>query len=195
MYNPGLTDRRSFGGGSRCFGLDADVHLASRPKGQLAQLLREGFPVALGGGFDLLQLFGTKPGGNDFGTQTRSRCIGWRRWRNPGSTHSKVRSKRAGIHALHASRSILGEMGEKVRYARPGERNSTETLGTEVDFEQVLYRLARHAQSLFTAAACLERAQVVLPGGDCAADLANATLVHAKYPLGKHTVDVGGKRV
>ena len=41
-------------------------------------------------------------------------------------------------------------------------------------------RLARHAQSLFTAAACLERAQVVLPGGDCAADLASATLVHAR---------------
>ena len=44
----------------------------------------------------------------------------------------------------------------------------------------MLYRLARHAQSLFTAAACLERAQVVLPGGDSAADLASATLVHAR---------------
>ena len=53
--------------------------LTSRPKGQLAQPLREGFSVALGGIFDLLQLFGTKPGGNGFGTQTRSRCIGWRR--------------------------------------------------------------------------------------------------------------------
>jgi hypothetical protein len=61
--------------------------LTSRPKGQLAQPLREGFPVALGGIFDLLQLLGTKPGGNGFGTQTRSRSIGWRRrrWRNAGS--------------------------------------------------------------------------------------------------------------
>jgi hypothetical protein len=50
----------------------------------------------------------------------------------------------------------------------------------QVDFEQVLYRLALHAQSLFAAAACLERAQVVLPGGDSAADLASATLVHAR---------------
>jgi hypothetical protein len=77
--------------------------LTSRPKCQLAQPLRELFPVALGGIFDLLQLFGTKPGGNGFGTQTRSRCIGWRRWRNAGSAHSVPTSKRAGIHAIHAS--------------------------------------------------------------------------------------------
>jgi hypothetical protein len=72
---------------------------------QVAQPLREGFPVALGGGFDLLQLFGTKPGGDDFGTETRSRSIGWRRrsWRNAGSAHSKPTSKRPGIHALHAA--------------------------------------------------------------------------------------------
>jgi hypothetical protein len=68
----------------------------------------------------------------------------------------------------------------KSKYARPGKRNTTEAFRTEVDFEQVLYRLALHAQSLFTAAACLERAQVILPGGDSAADLASATLVHAR---------------
>jgi DNA-directed RNA polymerase specialized sigma24 family protein len=69
------------------------------------------------------------------------------------------------------------------RCARPGKRNSTEALGTEVDFEQVLYRLALHAQGLFTAAACLGRAQVVLPGGDSAADLASATLLKLLDPL------------
>jgi hypothetical protein len=68
----------------------------------------------------------------------------------------------------------------KSKVCAPGERNTTEAFRTEVDFEQVLYRLALHAQSLFTAAACLERAQVVLPGGDSAADLASATLVHAR---------------
>jgi hypothetical protein len=41
--------------------------------------------------------------------------------------------------------------------------------------------LALHGQSLFTAAACLVRAQVVLPGGDSAADLASATLVRARH--------------
>ena len=59
----------------------------------------------------------------------------------------------------------------------------TEVFRTEVDFEQVLYRLALHAQSLFTAAACLGRAQVVLPGGDSAADLASATLLKLLDPL------------
>jgi hypothetical protein len=33
--------------------------LTSRPKGQLTQPLGEGFTVALGGSFDLQQLFGT----------------------------------------------------------------------------------------------------------------------------------------
>ena len=47
----------------------------------------------------------TRPGGNGFGTQTRSRCIGWRRrrWRNAVSAHGKPPSKGAGTHALHAS--------------------------------------------------------------------------------------------
>jgi hypothetical protein len=47
----------------------------------------------------------TRPGGKGFGTQTRSRCIGWRRrrWRNAVSAHGKPTSKRAGTHALHAS--------------------------------------------------------------------------------------------
>ena len=71
----------------------------------------------------------------------------------------------------------------KSKYARPGKRNTTEAFRTEVDFEQVLYRLALHAQSLFTAAACLERAQAVLPGGDSAADLANTTLLKLVDPL------------
>jgi hypothetical protein len=45
-------------------------------------------------------------------------------------------------------------------------------------FEQVLYRLALHAQSLFTAAACLgRRDELVLPGGHSAADLVSATLL------------------
>ena len=47
----------------------------------------------------------------------------------------------------------------------------------------MLYRLALHAQSLFTAAACLGRSQVVLPGGDSAADLASATLLKLLDPL------------
>ena len=77
----------------------------------------------------------------------------------------------------------LDPAGENLRYARPGKRNTTEAFRTEVDFEQVLYRLALQAQSLFTAAACLGRAQVVLPGGDSAADLASATLLKLLDPL------------
>src|ERR1700723_3156142 len=71
----------------------------------------------------------------------------------------------------------------KSKVCAPRERNTTEAFRTEVDFEQVLYRLALHAQSLFTAAACLGRAQVVLPGGDSAADLASATLLKLLDPL------------
>jgi hypothetical protein len=78
---------------------------------------------------------------------------------------------------------ISGWAGENLGYARPGKRNTTEAFRTKVDFEQVLYRLALHAQSLFTAAACLGRAQVVLPGGDSAADLASATLLKLLDPL------------
>jgi hypothetical protein len=75
-------------------------------------------------------------------------------------------------------------MGRRnLRYACPGKKNTTEAFRTEVDFEQVLYRLALHAQSLFTDAACLGRAQVVLPGGDSVADLASATLLKLLDPL------------
>jgi hypothetical protein len=75
------------------------------------------------------------------------------------------------------------DRAEKILQRAPGKRNTTEVFRTEVDFEQVLYRLALHAQSLFTAAACLGRAQVVLPGGDSAADLASATLLKLLDPL------------
>ena len=71
----------------------------------------------------------------------------------------------------------------KSKVCAPRKRNTTEAFRTEVDFEQVLYRLALHAQSLFTAAACLGRSQVVLPGGDSAADLASATLLKLLDPL------------
>jgi DNA-directed RNA polymerase specialized sigma24 family protein len=48
----------------------------------------------------------------------------------------------------------------------------------------VLYRLALHAQSLFTAAACLgRRDELVFPGGDSAADLASATLLKLLDPF------------
>jgi DNA-directed RNA polymerase specialized sigma24 family protein len=48
----------------------------------------------------------------------------------------------------------------------------------------VLYCLALHAQSLFTAAACLgRRDELVLPGGDSAADLTSATLLKLLDPL------------
>jgi DNA-directed RNA polymerase specialized sigma24 family protein len=59
----------------------------------------------------------------------------------------------------------------------PGRGMLRSAFRTEVDFQQVLYRLALRAQSLFTSAACLGRDQVVLPGGDSAADLASATLL------------------
>ena len=72
---------------------------AGTPKGHLAQPLREGFPIALGGIFDLLQLFGTKSGGDGFGTQTRSRCIGSRRWRSVGSAHNKPLGRKKGRHS------------------------------------------------------------------------------------------------
>ena len=48
----------------------------------------------------------------------------------------------------------------------------------------MLYRLALHAQSLFTAAACLgRRDELVIPGGDSAADLASATLLKLLDPF------------
>ena len=48
----------------------------------------------------------------------------------------------------------------------------------------MLYRLALHAQSLFTAAACLgRRDELVLPGGDSAADLVSATLLKLLDPF------------
>jgi hypothetical protein len=48
----------------------------------------------------------------------------------------------------------------------------------------VLYRLALHAQSLFTAASCLgRRDELVLPGGDSAADLVSATLLKLLDPF------------
>jgi DNA-directed RNA polymerase specialized sigma24 family protein len=69
-------------------------------------------------------------------------------------------------------------------YARHGKRKATDVLRPEVDFEQVLYRLALHAQSLFTAAACLgRRDELVLPGGDSGADLASATLLKLLDPF------------
>ena len=62
-------------------------------------------------------------------------------------------------------------------YARHGKRKATDVLRPEVDFEQVLYRLALHAQSLFTAAACLgRRDELVLPGGDSGADQVTGTV-------------------
>jgi hypothetical protein len=54
----------------------------------------------------------------------------------------------------------------------------------EVGFEQVLYRLALHAQSLFTAAACLgRRDELVLHGGHSAADLVSAMLLKLLDPF------------
>ena len=47
----------------------------------------------------------------------------------------------------------------------------------QVDFEQVLYRLALHARHLITAAKCLGVEDLVLPGGDSPVDLASATLL------------------
>jgi hypothetical protein len=59
---------------------------------------------------------------------------------------------------------------------RHGKRKATDVFRAEVVFEQVPYRLALHAQSLFTAAACLgRRDEPVLPDGG-AADLVSTTL-------------------
>ena len=63
------------------------------------------------------------------------------------------------------------DRAEKIFQTRHEKRNATDVFRAEVDFEQVLYRLALHAQSLFTAAACLGRHdELALPGGDSAAD-------------------------
>ena len=62
---------------------------------------------------------------------------------------------------------IFGSAWENLTYECYGKRNATDVFRAEVDFEQVLYRLALHAQSLFTAAACSgRRDELVLPGGD-----------------------------
>jgi hypothetical protein len=64
---------------------------------------------------------------------------------------------------------ISGSARENLTYARHGKRNATDVFRAEVDVdvEQVLYRLALHAQSLSTAAAWVgRRDELVLPDGD-----------------------------
>jgi hypothetical protein len=79
---------------------------------------------------------------------------------------------------------ISGSGLESLKYARHGKRNATDVFRAAVGFEQVLYRLALHAQSLFTAAACLRRRdEPVLPGGHSAADLVSATLLKLLDPF------------
>jgi hypothetical protein len=79
---------------------------------------------------------------------------------------------------------ISGSGLESLKYAHHGKRNATDVFRAEVGFEQVLYRLALHAQSLFTAAACLgRRDELVLPGGHSAADLVSATLFKLLDPF------------
>jgi hypothetical protein len=79
---------------------------------------------------------------------------------------------------------ISGSGLKSLKYARHGKRNATDVFRAEVGFEQVLYRLALHAQSLFTAAACLgRRDELVLPGGYSAADLVSATLLKLLDPF------------
>jgi hypothetical protein len=51
----------------------------------------------------------TRPGGNGVGTQTRSRCIGWRRrrWRNAVSAHGKPTSKGPALtHSTHRAQRL-----------------------------------------------------------------------------------------
>jgi hypothetical protein len=79
---------------------------------------------------------------------------------------------------------ISGSGCKNLTYARHGKRKATDIFRAEVDFEQVLYRLALHAQSLFTAESCLgRRDELVLPGGDSAADLVSATLLKLLDPF------------
>lgn len=58
----------------------------------------------------------------------------------------------------------------------------TELSLAQVDFEEVLYRLALHARHLITAAKCLGVEELVLPGGDSPEDLASSTLLKLLDP-------------
>ena len=77
--------------------------------------------------------------------------------------------------------------------AESGNKGFEECYGrfcAEVGFEQVLYCLALHAQSRFTAAAGVgRRDELVLPGGR-AADLLSATLLMLLRPF-QHIRDLG----
>src|SRR5208282_3678118 len=79
------------------------------PEGGVAEPFGERFSGALGGGFDLLQLLESQPGGNGFGAESRSRFIACRRGRvrrgrDAGSAHggSEPR-KHPAFGALHPS--------------------------------------------------------------------------------------------
>ena len=58
----------------------------------------------------------------------------------------------------------------------------TELSLAQVDFEEVLYRLALHGRHLITAARCLGVEELVLPGGDSPEDLASSTLLKLLDP-------------
>lgn len=64
----------------------------------------------------------------------------------------------------------------------------TELSLAQVDFKEVLYRLALHARRLITAARCLGVEELVLPGGDSPEDLASATLLKLLDPRNSSVV-------
>ena len=79
----------------------------------------------------------SETGGDGFGTQTQSRCIGWRKCRNAGSAHRKPTSKRTGIHAVHASSAASSTKSNNHRRISVFTRSSAENdiLFTNVNAE------------------------------------------------------------
>jgi DNA-directed RNA polymerase specialized sigma24 family protein len=66
--------------------------------------------------------------------------------------------------------------GNRIYYVAKKKRMA-ETSLIAVDIEEVLNKLALHAQNLVGGAVCVGLNEVVLPGGEGAADLATATLL------------------
>jgi DNA-directed RNA polymerase specialized sigma24 family protein len=72
--------------------------------------------------------------------------------------------------------------GRKIAYTLLANRTMAETSLIAVDLEEVLNRLALHAQNLAGVCMCLGLDEIALPGGEGAGDLASATLLRFLDP-------------
>jgi hypothetical protein len=92
----------------------------------------------------------------------------------------------SGLLFAHLPKFFCGNLRIGLRKFYVCAPRGEERFSRRSRFRKVLYCLALHAQSLFTAASCLgRRNELVLPGGHSAADLGQgAAKLHWVWPLG-----------